>query len=133
MSDFDDLYFPPAVMFKDIFPDICAELAKLLQQRGLSGLASELKEVWIPAQGVSETDDDFSFMAYALPRLTFEQRQSIQIRDEEKIDISVSNGQIAVVTDCFGKINWFYMRGFPAEFGRLKLQIQNFLSSRRPE
>lgn len=82
-------------------------------------IGKQLDSVWIPLQMISGSESDFSFMAYPLPRLTPEERNSMELTGADRIVISESKISIRIDLDDFGKINWFYITGMPETFGEI--------------
>ena len=82
-------------------------------------IGKQLDTVWIPLQMVSGSESDFSFMAYPLPRLTVEERNSMELTGGDTIVIVENKISIRIDLDDFGKINWFYITGMPDVFGEI--------------
>src|SRR5215207_405608 len=73
-----------------------------LAGNGRQDLASQLRRVMVPSQAIQGTAQTLSFMAYPMPRLTTEQRASLDLRDWESIKAPVQQGSITLDLDDFG-------------------------------
>jgi hypothetical protein len=93
----------------DVCPAFASAVANGCRVIGRSDLAEEIVLVVLPPQLIAGTPDSYSFLAYPVPRLTFEQRQLLQVRDIERIRVPVAAGTVSLELDVFGKIGWFYV------------------------
>ncbi len=104
--------------------DVCSEFADVLIKEcaviGRSDLAGDLVRVVLPPQLIAGSAEAYSFMAYPVPRLTYEERQHLEVREFELIRISLRAGQVELELDCFGKIGWFYVKELPEYFEGIK-------------
>jgi hypothetical protein len=95
---------------------ILSQRAKELSDK----IASQLPKVHVPSQILDGTPRNFQFMAYPLPRLSYEERQKHVLFSEETITISGSNWTVSLDIDLFGRINWFYIEGIPELYHALE-------------
>ena len=118
MPEFDgiDPMFPPAIMFKVACPDVFAKLAHYFTVTSDDALIYQLDNVWIMAQRLGPSPDNFSIRAYPLPVPTYEQRLAMELKDERDIDVEVGSGRIRIVIGPFGLIERFYVTGLPNIF-----------------
>jgi hypothetical protein len=124
--------FPPGALFRTISQETLDELAQEMTRLGHGDIAVELRNVLIPLQVLNGTPSSFSFMAYAVPRLTLDQRKSMAIQDVSCIETTCLGGRIRIELDDFGKINWFYVDGLPALHSLIQQSIQEN-SNRKPD
>ena len=119
-------FSPPGPLLKSIAPTILDDLIDQLQRLGYQETAMELENVVIPLQSLGGSVLSFSFMAYALPRLTFEERNLISLREPIEIPLLCSNGHIRIALDDFGRINWFFFEGLPDLYSLVVDGIKSF-------
>ena len=105
-----DDFFSEGVNLKDACPNEFAQLFNYFLDKSKPEIANQLNDLFIPRQVLTGVDDDFSFMAYPVPRLTQEQLKSAVFREEESLHLKIDSMLFEVVLDNFGKINWFYVK-----------------------
>lgn len=115
---------PDGVMLKTTCPEMVNELICHLRCVGKEVIASQLEDVIIPFQALGGHGENFSFMAYPIPRLTFEQRQLMDLQDTVSLEIRYLSGLVRIDLDDFGKINWFYITGLPGIYSAVKEHVQ---------
>jgi hypothetical protein len=111
---------PSGVMLRDACPKILAKVVEYFDKSGIQYLARQLNEVLVVSQALNGTPDNFSFMAYPVPRLNFEQRQSMDLQETQTIDVHLADAYIRIDLDDFGKINWFYVKNLPEMYVALQ-------------
>jgi hypothetical protein len=111
MTDYrvSDDFFTSGIILNEHFPDFIKTLREKLDQLGRYDLSTQLSSIIAVYQAVAGNPDEFSFMAYPVPRPNFEQRKTLEIHDVERIEVEIDSGRIAIDIDCFGFINWFYI------------------------
>jgi len=114
------------IRLKDACPDFVSAIRQHLERVGRDGVSRELDDVVVPAQALGGVDDDFSFMAYAVPRLTQNERKRMNLVESEEISIPLADSIIRIDLDDFGKINWFYVKNWPAIYGQLKQRLSEY-------
>lgn len=112
MSNF--IPFPSGPLLKEIAPGLCGELSARLIDSGRPEVAADLDRLTIPLQQVAGDETSFSCMAYAEPRLSYEERQEIELRDPESLSIQCGAGMVVLNLDDFGKINWLRISNIPS-------------------
>lgn len=122
-SEKSETWFPPAVMLKDACPSIFLRITEELNKRGTDQLIRQLNTVSIALQALDGAPESFSFMAYPVPGLTFEQRQSMDLKGAESIEMNLGSAQIRIDLDDFGQVNWFYVTNMPGMYS----EIQKFM------
>ncbi|HEV2189601.1 MAG TPA: hypothetical protein VGR70_20490, partial [Stellaceae bacterium] len=80
-----DPSFPRGVMLRDVSPEICLALSKSLRASGDAELAAQMERVVVPVQGFPGTTEDFSFVAWPIPRLTKEERYNMELQEYRDI------------------------------------------------
>ncbi|QGJ20112.1 MULTISPECIES: hypothetical protein [unclassified Polaromonas] len=103
----------PFLVNRPFLTDVCPAFARAVANGcrviGRSDLAEEIVRVVLPPQLIAGAPDSYSFLAYPVPRLTLEQRQLLEVRDFERIQVPVGAGTVSLELDVFGKIGWFYV------------------------
>jgi hypothetical protein len=103
----------PAIVTKPLLADACRAFASAVTAAcyaiGRADLATELARVVLPPQIVAGAAPSYSFLAYPVPRLTREERELLQVRDFELVQVPVGDGVVGIELDAFGKIGWFYV------------------------
>lgn len=112
MSSFSP--FPDGPILKSIAPKLCDELATGLINLGRPEVAVELEQLTVPLQQIAGDQSSFSCMAYAEPRLSYDERQEIELRDPESLRVECSGGVIVLDLDDFGKVNWLRISNMPS-------------------
>ena len=107
------------VRLSDVWPTQLAELMTMLDAMGRSEIGEQLSRVTMPAQDVNGSPKAFSFMAYPLPRLTYEERSAMELRPCESILLRSSEGKVTIDLDDFGQVNWFWLSDLPAMYESL--------------
>ncbi len=59
-------------------------------------------------------------MAYPIPRLTYEERCVVELRDAESIPLEIAGGSVTIDLDDFGQVNWFHIENLPMMHHALK-------------
>jgi hypothetical protein len=107
-----------------MFPaEEAAEISISLLALGRPDLSQQMRRVVIPRQTLAGSADSFSFLAYPWPRLTYDERMAIELRDCERVKVELTMSTIAIDMDDFGQINWFYVERFPALFSAISLLL----------
>ena len=119
-SEKSETWFPPAVMLKDACPSIFLGLTEQLSKLGADQLTRQLNNVSIALQALDGTPESFSFMAYPVPGLTLEERQSMDLKDTESVEMNLGPAQIRIDLDDFGQINWFYVTNLPGMYSEIR-------------
>ena len=102
------------VLLRDAFPEVLPEiLGQIAEYNDIEGFKDELNSVRIFGQQLAGHPDNFSFMAYAIPRLSYEDFMSQEIRDEKRLDVKYDKGIVTIVINEFGRIDWFYVMNLP--------------------
>lgn len=122
MSDSED-FFPPSLLLKEACPTFFNALVQHFSGIGASDMICQLEAVWVAAQVISGTEVDFSFMAYPLPRLTAEQRASMDFVGADRIQAKFDGAQVIIDLDDFGRINWFRVTNCPHFFVEIKRSL----------
>ena len=117
--DEDKMKEPFGVMLRDACPQVVAKLADHFNNSGDQDLTRQLNEALVVSQVLNGTPEGFSFMAYPVPRLTFEQRQSMVLQETRAIDVPLPDVRIRIDLDDFGKINWFHVTNYPEMYASL--------------
>lgn len=122
MSD-NENFFPPSILLKDACPAFFNELVQYFSRINALNVIRQLEDVWVAAQVISGTEVDFSFMAYQLPRLTVEQRESMPFLGADSISIEFDGAQVTIDLDDFGRVNWFRVTNYPRAFFDIKQSL----------
>lgn len=115
----------PFVVDRPLLRDVCLEFAVALvrecENSNLRLLAVELLRVAVPPQQLAGSPEAYSFLAYPVPRLSREERELLQVRENfERIRLRIRGGEVALELDCFGRIGWFFVTGLPQFFEPLQ-------------
>lgn len=110
-------------VLKDPWDNVSRELWGALHEIGEIDVATQFENVMVPLQGLKGSENEFSFMAFPVPRLTREQREKMDVRDFRSITVRVRGGRIRIDLDVFGQINWFYVYDLPDLYHQLKNSI----------
>ena len=109
-----------AIVTKPLLAEACGAFASSVahgcQAIGREDLAEELARVVLPPQIIAGTAPSYSFLAYPVPRLTREERELLQVRDFEVVQVPVGDGVVKLELDVFGKIGWFYVERLPEHY-----------------
>jgi hypothetical protein len=108
---------------RESWANIWADLPVALHDLGEIDVATQLERVMVPLQNLKGSENEFSFMAFPVPRLTREQLEKIALRDERSIIVRIRNGRIQIEVDDFGQSNWFYVFGLPELYHSLRKSI----------
>jgi hypothetical protein len=118
----------PAVVERPFLRDVCPTFAKALASEcesiGRSDLAGEISRVVVPPQLFAGSSEAYSFLAYLVPRLIYEERQGLEVRDFDLVRVPVRGGEVGLELDVFGKIGWFYVQGLPEYFEPLQMGVR---------
>lgn len=113
--------FSTGFMLVEACPQLVDSLIDSLNEGANPDLAEQVKRAFVPIQGMSTSHaEDFSFMAYPLPRITIEQRKIMQLGEEKSINVQLLRGRVRIAIDEFGQINWFYVIGSPETYAEVK-------------
>ena len=115
----DEGHRPLAMSLVEACPAITEMLNSHREELNVRGIALQLDAVWVASQVVAGTENDFSFMAYPIPRPTLAERRLMELVDEESIVISENNTSIRIDLDDFGRVNWFYVKNLPFAFQQI--------------
>lgn len=107
------------VMLRDAYPQILEKLAEHIDELG-QDIVQQLNDILVASQVLNGTPENFSFMAYPVPRLTFEQRQLMDMQGTTSINVDLQESHIRIDLDDFGKINWFYITNLPEMYAALQ-------------
>lgn len=107
------------VMLRDAYPQILEKLAEHIDGQG-QDIVQQLNDTLVASQVLNGTPENFSFMAYPVPRLTFEQRQLMDMQGTTSINVYLQESHIRIDLDDFGKINWFYITNLPEMYAALQ-------------
>jgi hypothetical protein len=114
----------PFVVDRPFLLDVCAGFASALirecQGIGRADLAAEVSRVVLPLQIFAGSPEAYRFLAYAVPGLTYEERQRTEVRDFEMVRVPMRGGEVGLELDAFGRIAWFYVSGLPEHFEQLQ-------------
>ena len=100
--------------------DLARELAVALTRMNRHDVTAQLDRLMIVSQRLTGTPSVFSFAAYPIPKLTYEERVATTLRDWEDIRIPVRGGCVTVALDDFGQCNFVYVEGLPEVYAALK-------------
>ena len=114
------------ISLENACPSMVSLLRESLQLMGRKEIAAQLSSVIVPAQAITGSATDFSFMAYPIPRLTYDERRSVDVVAPESIVVSAAESTVTIELDSFGKINWFYIVGLVGTYSELKTALENF-------
>lgn len=110
----------PLIVPKPLLADACRAFASAVTAGcyaiSRADLADELARVVLPPQIIAGAAPSFSFLAYSVPRLTREERELLQVRDFELVQVPVGEGVVGLELDAFGKIGWFYVERLPKHY-----------------
>lgn len=118
-SMLNDPWLRDGPFLKESWDNISGKLLEALTAIGEIDIATQFARVMVPLQGINGSENEFSFMAFPVPRLTREQRERMELRDERSIIVSLRNGRIQIDLDDFGQINWFYVLDLPEQYHQL--------------
>jgi hypothetical protein len=123
LEDFDP-FFPRGVDFRIVAPDLCHEICSYIADMGYLETALELNKLNIPLQKLNGNEDSFSCMAYAVPKLTLEERQQRELRNSQSISVKCCGGLVKLDLDDFGKICWLWATGLPSLYWAIRSHFQ---------
>lgn len=86
----------------------------------LKHIEGQLNQVFVPSQILDGAEENFSFMAFPIPRLSVEQRLLAHLQEETEIEVMSGTARIRIVLDEFDRISWFYVEDLPQLFHALK-------------
>lgn len=115
----NELSATSGVMLRDAYPQILVELATHLESSD-QDIVQQLHNVLVVSQVINGDPANFSFMAYPVPRLTFEQRQLMNLQGARSVNVDLPESRIRIDLDDFGKINWFYITNLPEMYVALR-------------
>ena len=115
----NELSAASGVMLRVAYPQILVELATRLEDSD-QDLVQQLPNVLVVSQVISGAPANFSFMAYPMPRLSFEQRQTMDLQGARSVNVDIPESHIRIDLDDFGKINWFYITNWPEMYVALR-------------
>ena len=115
----NELSATSGVMLRDAYPQILVELATHLESSD-QDIVQQLHNVLVVSQVINGDPANFSFMAYPVPRLTFEQRQLMDLQGARSVNVDIPESHIRIDLDDFGKINWFYITNLPEMYVALR-------------
>ena len=101
--------------------------SRLLEQFSVLDIkiADQLKKTFLIKQIITGGENDFSFMAYPVPRLTKEELRDAEFCDEISLNVKIESGEVKICFDNFGRINWFYIKNLPDIFKILSKSMQD--------
>jgi hypothetical protein len=108
------------VMLTQACPQLVEGLLVNLRNAGEQGIVDQLERVFVVAQDINGDSQNFSFMAYPVPRLSTAQRQLMELQERRSAVVDIDNGQVRIDLDDFGQINWFYVTKLPSTYKSLK-------------
>lgn len=108
------------VMFANVFGEITQRLKVDLEKRERQDVASQLDRLMVVSQMIQGSPENITFAAHPIPLLSSEQRLAMELRDWEKIDISLGGGHITLVLNEFGQIDSLYIKNLPEMYTALK-------------
>jgi hypothetical protein len=100
--------------------EVLSEVSTALLNMGEREVVSQLPDVLVPAQDLNGTSERFSFMAYPVPRLSSEERETMELRDARSIRLKLKSGSVQIELDDFQQINWFHVSDVPEMYSTLK-------------
>jgi hypothetical protein len=119
MSNIDENeLWSKGVMLKDEYPEILPKLIESLKKNGLDNFIDQLEQLLVPYQILGGRANEFSFLCYTVPRLTFKERQ-LMVQNEARI-ANLKDIGVRLDIDEFGKIGWFYVKEMPEMYNRLQ-------------
>lgn len=121
MSHLEDneLSAATGVMLRVAYPQILVELETHLEDSDRY-IVQQLPNLLVVSQVISGAPANFSFMAYPVPRLSFEQRQTMDLQGARSVNVNLPGSHIRIDLDDFGKINWFYITNRPEMYVALR-------------
>src|SRR5213079_1986471 len=90
------------------------------ESAGRRDLASDVYACALPPQALAGNAASFSFLAYPVPRYTFEERQKLAVVDLEPVQILLAGGKVTLDIDSFGRVGWFNVDGLPQYFEEVR-------------
>ena len=116
--------FPPCCRLEEVDTFFFSSVLNELEKMNQCAICQEFGEVVLPLQEISGVAQDFSFMAYAWPRLSLEERNSKCLVDPSEMEISVLGGVVKIHFDWFGRIDWFFVKNIPDFFYALRGMVE---------
>lgn len=116
------------VMLRDAAPNFLKKINAIFREMGHEELIGQMNLIFIACQALRGECNDFSFMAYAIPRLTLEERQLLTLQETREVSIKFDNGVISIDLDDFGMVNWIYIKNLPEIFHEL-LKCKNCIGN----
>lgn len=118
-------YFPPKVLLKEACPWLFDALKQHFEAHNQTGIVEQLPRVFIAAQRLHGTPEDFRFLAYPIPRLTYEQRKNMAFEEVDSLIVELGKSEsVRIDISGFGQIEWFYITGLPGAYS----EIDEYLS-----
>jgi hypothetical protein len=74
-------------------------------------LATQIDQLFFPLQVITGSEEQFSFVVYALPRLTREERGLLAYKEYPDIEIALPAGTVLLTVDGFNKIDGMSVTG----------------------
>ncbi len=108
------------VMMIEACPKIVSEILNSLDDACSEILKTQLQNLFAPAQRIGGVPEQFSIMTYPLPRLTYEQRQLMELVETQSINVDLGSRKVRIDLDDFGQINWLYVSGIPEMYASIE-------------
>lgn len=103
----------PGIRLGDVLPAFAGQLEAALFSISEDVIASQVERLFVPTQKLAGQPEQFSCLAYPIPRPTLNERERLPIREPRTIVVSIGSAQVTVCADEFNLINWIQMAGVP--------------------
>ena len=110
---------PPAVMLRDACPSLVFDLKAWLSEHDSLEIADQLDSTVVVKQRLGGSPDNFTFLAFPIPRLTLEQRITAGFRPDTSLVLAIGAATATIDIDEFGKICWFEIQNMPSTYAEL--------------
>jgi hypothetical protein len=112
------------------FPSVLAhKMSSELIRLGRGSIAEQSLRLVVPLQVLAGAARAFAFLTYPWPRLTYEQRCAIELKEYEPITLVLDGTAIQIDLDEFGQINRLKINDGPDIFNDVEALMKNGQSS----
>lgn len=89
----------------------CDDLKIGISKGPNAGLALQIDSLFFPLQKIAGSENCFSFVVYALPRLTREEREPLEYKEHPEVRIDLPAGTVLLTIDGFKRIDGMSVTG----------------------
>lgn len=120
--------FPPIALLKDASPALCNWITSQLERLDKHELCRQINAVWLLQQQLAGVEQQYSFMAYPLPRLTRQERQTAVFVGASAHSLAEHEIEVIIDLDDFGIVNWIRVENFPQSYIEIEAALRKAAS-----